>query len=377
MHNFTYKDIEELNMKNIINAKTPPNCHSKLQNNLIVLISTLVYVNNRYKKYTQNNILYYFNENLKRNGQTPIKLKTMQKYLYKLEKEFGVTTNYYKHLGVNCGTEIYYRPNYPKKICYQKINQYFLEKKHSKFQKRVNNSFKYKFTKEGNVNLEECFNNNNIKEEKRENQIEKFQIRKYFNKCNFLSKKTLSILNLDIEKDTLIEIFKIIKRVEISLTKGKNTHLNKSSFKEEKKNKLKEILSNTQKELEKNGYNSEQLETNIQKIYENYKNKPHFIIESQKYKDLSKIKRKLEKSIEVKKENLQKDFKHIKINIFNILIDQLKKEVNIEFLKPILKAYLNSKNKLEYKKVFDNTYYYELLEIIENENNSLMLKKLS
>ncbi|WP_236842566.1 plasmid maintenance protein, partial [Borreliella garinii] len=95
--------------------------------------------------------------------------------------------------------------------------------------------------------------------------------------------------------------------------------------------------------------------TNIQKIYENYKNKPHFIIESQKYKDLSKIKQKLKKSIELKKENLQKNCKHIKINIFNILIDQLKKEANIEFLKPIVKTYLNNKNKLEYKKVFDNT----------------------
>ncbi|MCS2182166.1 MULTISPECIES: plasmid maintenance protein [Borreliella] len=367
-------------MKNIINAKTPPNCHNKLQNNLIVLISTLVYLNSRYKKYTQNNILYYFNENLKRNGQTPIKLKTMQKYLYKLEKEFGVTTNYYKHLGVNCGTEIYYRPNYPKKICYQKINQYFLEKKHSKFQKRVNNSFKDKFTKEGNVNLEECFNNKNnikIKEEKRENQIEKFQVKKYFNKCNFYSKEFLSLLYLDINKDTIIKIFKIVKKAEINLIKDKNMHLNKSCFKEEKKNKLKKILSNTQKEFEKNGYNAEQLKTNIQKIYENYKNKPHFIIESQKYKDLSKIKQKLEKSIELKKENLQKNCKHIKINIFNILIDQLKKEANIEFLKPILKDYLNSKNKLEYKKVFNNTYYYELLEIIINQKKSLMLKKLS
>ncbi|WP_267501207.1 plasmid maintenance protein, partial [Borreliella garinii] len=74
---------------------------------------------------------------------------------------------------------------------------------------------------------------------------------------------------------------------------------NKSCFKN-KQNKLKEILINTQKELEKNGYNSEQLETNIQKIYENYKNKPHFIIENEKYNDLSKIKRKLEKLIEIK-----------------------------------------------------------------------------
>ncbi len=53
----------------------------------------------------------------------------MQNYLYKLEKELNVTTNYYKHMGVNCGTEIYYKLNYPKKECYLKINQYFKDKK--------------------------------------------------------------------------------------------------------------------------------------------------------------------------------------------------------------------------------------------------------
>ncbi|WP_233709177.1 plasmid maintenance protein, partial [Borreliella bavariensis] len=95
--------------------KKKPNFHNKLQYKLIVLISTLKYVNKKHKKYTQQNILYYFNENLKRNGQATIKLKTLQKYLYELEKKFKITTNYYKHLGINCGTEIYYKLNYPKK----------------------------------------------------------------------------------------------------------------------------------------------------------------------------------------------------------------------------------------------------------------------
>ncbi|WP_419253649.1 plasmid maintenance protein, partial [Borreliella afzelii] len=118
-----------------------------------------------------------------------------------------------------------------------------------------------------------------------------------------------------------------------------------------------------------------QLKINIQKIYEIYKNKPHFIIEHQKYNDLSKIKLKLEKSIELKKENPQKDYENIKTNIFNILIEQLGKKENIEAIKPIIKTYLNSKNKLEYNKVFD-TYHYELLELIKNENNSLILKEV-
>ncbi|MCD2371936.1 plasmid maintenance protein, partial [Borreliella burgdorferi] len=120
------------------NRKNTP-CQNKLQHKLIVFISTLKYINSKYKKYTQSNILYYFNENLKRNGQPTVKLKTMQNYLYKLEKEIKVTTNYHKHLGVNFGTEIYYKLNYPKKECYLKINQHFKEKKDIRFQARVNN----------------------------------------------------------------------------------------------------------------------------------------------------------------------------------------------------------------------------------------------
>ncbi|WP_236841541.1 plasmid maintenance protein, partial [Borreliella valaisiana] len=183
------------------------------------------------------------------------------------------------------------------------------------------------------------------------------------------------VLNLDISKNEKIKILKAVKRTEIKLIKNKNMNLNKSCFKE-KKNKLKEILKNVKEELEKKGYNPEQLETNIQKIYENYKNKPYFIIENEKYNDLSKIKHKLEKSIEVKKGNFQKDYEHIKINIFSILVDQLKKEANIEVLKPIIKTYLNDKKKLEYNKVFD-TYYCELLETIKNEKNALGVTELS
>ncbi|WP_420025597.1 plasmid maintenance protein [Borreliella valaisiana] len=367
-------------MKEVKTHKKSANCHNKQPHKLIVLISTLQYINNNYKKYSQQNILYLFNKNLKRNGQKPAKLKTLQKYLYKLEKEIKVTTNYYKHLGVNCGTEIYYKLNYPKKECYQKLNQFFKEKKETRFKKRVNNHFKDKFPLKGSVNLEECLNNknNNIKEERKErdNPIKKFQIIKYFNKCNFLSKKSLFLLlNLNIDKDTLIKVLKAIKRYEIELTKNKKIFSNKSCFKE-KQNKLKELLENTKKQLEKNGYNAKKLETEFKKIYENYKNKPHFIIEYQKYNDLSKIRRKLEKSIELKKENSQKNYEHIRTNIFNILIDRLRNMKEIEILKPIIKDYLNSKKKLEYNKVF-GSYYYELLEIIENENNSLKLKELS
>ncbi len=57
----------------------------------------------------------------------------MQKYIYRLQKEIKVTTNYYQHMGVNSGTEIYYKLNYPKKDCYHKINQHFKEKKKKDF----------------------------------------------------------------------------------------------------------------------------------------------------------------------------------------------------------------------------------------------------
>ncbi|MBB6043529.1 plasmid maintenance protein [Borreliella yangtzensis] len=356
--------------------KKSPNCYNKHQHKLIVLISTLQYINNKYEKYNQQNILYFFNKNLKRNGQNLAKLKTLQKYLYELEKEIKVTTNYHRHLGVNFGTEIYYQLNFSKKECYEKVNKYFQEKKIARFKRRAKIGLRDKFIKNGSVNLGECIsnNNNNIKEEKK-NQIEKFQIINYAKKCNFKNKEILPfVLKLDVNKDLKIKMLKASKIIEIKLLKHKNIHLNKSCFKE-KQNKMKEILENTQKEFEKNGYNAKQLEINFKKIYENYKYKPHFIIEYHKYNDLSKIKRKLEKSVEINQENPQKNYENIRINIFNILIEQLKEKANIEVLKPIIKNYLNSKNKIEYKKVF-GTYYYELLEIIEIENNSFNLKAL-
>ncbi|WNZ74083.1 plasmid maintenance protein [Borreliella garinii] len=356
--------------------KKRPNCYNKHQHKLIVLISTLDYINKKYPKYTQSNILYYFNKNLKRNGQNPIKLKTLQNYLYELEKKLKVTTNYYKHMGANCGTEIYYKLNYEKKECYLKTNKFFLGKKHSRFGKRIEIGLKEKFNKNGSVDFEECLsNNNNKKKEEKKKQIERFQIIKYSNKCNFKCKEILPfILKLDVNKDSKIKMLKVSKIIEIKLLKHKNLFLNKSCFKD-KQNKLKEILENTQKELEKKGYSAEQLKTEFKKIYGNYKNKPHFIIERQKYNDLGKITLKLEKSIELKKENSQKDYENVKINIFNILIERLGKTPNIEIIKPIIKTYLNSKKKLEYNKVFD-IYYHELLELIQNENNYLMLKEV-
>ncbi|ACN55800.1 plasmid maintenance protein [Borreliella burgdorferi] len=357
--------------------KTNRNCYNKVQHKLIVLISTICYLNKTHKKYTQKTILYYFNENLRKNGQTISTLRTMQKYIYRLQKEIKVTTNYYQHMGVNSGTEIYYKLNYPKKDCYHKINQHFKEKKEERYQNRVANYFnKNSDSKMGSVQLGECNNNNNnIKEERKINEIEKYQVIKYFNKCDFSCKEILPVLlTLNIDKENIIKIIKILKITEIN-SKNKNIRPTKSCIKK-KQEKLKGILCNTQKELEENGYNSKQLEINFQKIYENYKYKPHFIIENHKYSDLNNIKRKLEKSIERKKENSQQDYENLKINVFNILIEQLKKETNIEILKPIIKEYLNNQKKIKYNKIF-GIYYLELLEIIKNRKHDLNLEKFS
>ncbi len=114
-------------------------------------------------------------------------------------------------MGVNCGTEIYYKLIYPKKECYYKINKYFREKKHSRFKKRVDNHYLDKFPLRGGiVNLEECLSNKNNIKEKIEKQIENFQVINYANKCNFKCKEILPfILKLDVNKDSKINMLKV------------------------------------------------------------------------------------------------------------------------------------------------------------------------
>ncbi|AHH11276.1 Hypothetical protein BCO_0124800 (plasmid) [Borrelia coriaceae ATCC 43381] len=149
----------------MMETKKPTN---KYQHKLIVLISTLNYMNFKFKKYTQSDILYYFNNNIKKNSQKPAKIKTLQNYLYKLEKIFKITINYYRHLGVNMGTEINYILKYPKKECYHIINKYFKEKKETRHKNRVNAYLKKNCIKNSSVKKEECYYNyyNNKKKKK-------------------------------------------------------------------------------------------------------------------------------------------------------------------------------------------------------------------
>ncbi|AMR76243.1 hypothetical protein A0V01_06560 (plasmid) [Borrelia hermsii] len=350
---------------------------NKHQHKLIVLISTLNYMNFKLKKYTQSDILYYFNNNMKRNGQKPTKLKTLQSYLYKLEKEFKVTMNYYRHLGVNMGTEIYYKLKYSKKECYRIINKLFRDKKGKKFQTRVKAGIKKTCIKNGSVEKWECYYNNynNKKKKKDIKEIEKLQIEKYAKKCNFRSNAFYSILNLKLEKDATIEVLKVLKRTENFIEKTK--HKKKSNIKLQenklasKRLELNRILDETRINLENEGYNSKQLEAQVQKVYEQYQNKPHFIIENNKYNDLERIIGKLKKSVERVEIIIKEDEKEIRNNVFSILLEQLRNKVDTSVLVPILKEYLNKQNKLEYNKVFNNHYYYEILELVEEQKSCL------
>ncbi|WP_024653688.1 plasmid maintenance protein [Borrelia persica] len=382
---------------------------NRYQYNLIVLVSTLNFMNLKFKQYTQKNILYFFNGNLSRNNQKLAKLKTVQKYLYELEKKFKVTLNYCRHLGKQCGSEVRYKLRYPKKECHAKINRYFktIKKENvDKFTERVE-TYIENYIKENETYTKESINNNetytkengslkwecinSINNKKREENI----LKKYIAKCHFRIDLPLVLLNLKMNKDSKIEFIREIKRYErviesISVDDAnllkkeietgaagcikdfleKNGYLKNSkerlSKKELKLKKLKEILDLKREELKKQNYKEDALNKEIDKIYEKYKNKPHFIIEQNKYKDLSLLIDKIKKNTEIcdvkKKEKEKNDIKN---NIFSILLEQLRYKVDINILIPALKKFINAKDELKYSKVVDNTYYYELLDTIK------------
>ncbi|AHH08955.1 peptide transporter (plasmid) [Borrelia anserina] len=358
---------------------------NRYQYNLIVLVSTLNFMNSKLKKYTQKNILYFFNGNLKRNNQKTVKIKTLQNYLYALEKKFQITLNYCRHLGKKCGSEVYYTLQYPKKECHTKINSYFKnikEEKINKFRERVDIH-----RKENGSPKWECINNTNNKREKN-------ALLKYISKCNFKTDLPLILLNLKTEKESKIKLFKEVKKYEMiikSLSRenlesiknelkiGKiecvrdflerNGYLNKNVQEKDSKSeanikKLRKILVEVETELKLQNYDQEALRKGIDKIYETYKEKPHFIVEKNKYKDLDHLIRKIKVSTQVcqKQESTNNDIKN---NIFSILLEQLRHRVDIDVLIPTLKKFINAKDKLKYSKVVDNTYYYELLRMIK------------
>ncbi|WP_418453971.1 plasmid maintenance protein [Borreliella lusitaniae] len=344
-----------------------PQIRNKYQHKLIALIATLEYINKNKKKYNQSDILYCFNSNLKRNGQKEVSIKTLRNYFYKLEK-LNITINYYRHLGINMGTEIYYALRSSKKDCYNLLNQYFRDKKTERFQKRVNSSIKINYNKKDNVKDGECLNNKYNKEEKenkRKTQTNKLKLKKYAKKCGFGEEISSLIINLNLKKETTIRLFKLISKEKYYFKKENKCHLNKSL--QNKRKDLISMLKKTQISLINEGYDKEKLEIQIQNTYQKYKNKPHFILESNKYKDFDQIINKIKNN--TKKDDFQKHKDNIKVNIYNILLDQLhykNKKIN---LNSKIKEYLEKQEKLEYKKIFNNQYYNEIINLIESQNN--------
>ncbi|ACN92436.1 peptide transporter [Borreliella burgdorferi] len=375
------------------------------QHNLIVLISTLNFINLNFKKYTQKNILYLLNKNLERNKQKLIKLKTLQNYLYILEKKFKVTLNYCKHLGKNSGSETYYKLKYEKEKCYLIINTYFKEKIINKI-----NEFTQRIKKFNQINSSvkwECINNtNNIYKYKEYRNIHKNSkkttnneiIKKYLSKCNFKTEIPALIMNLKTTNSTKIYHLRNLKHIENDLKeidpKKIEKHISNvikeninnpgylckffrnSGYKriiykikeQEKKYKnkneiLKKILEEKIKELEKEQYKKEDLEKFFGKTYEIYKIKPHFIIEHKKYPDLEKLVKRAKTEIPKIQDKMVRQ-KSIKNNIFSILLEQLRHKVDNDKLIPTLKKFIENEPDLKYSKVFDNSYYNNLIKIV-------------
>lgn len=266
------------------------------------------------------------------------------------------------------GTEVYYSLKRSKKDCYNLLNQYFRNKKTERFQKRVNSYIKTNYNKKSNVKDEECLNNKYNKEEKenkRKIQINKFKLKKYTKKCNFSNNISSFIIDLNLRKEATIKLFKLISKEKYYFKKKTEYHSQK--LLQHKRKNLISILRKTQINLIKEGYDKEKLKIQIQNTYQKYKNKPHFILESNKYKDFNQIINRIKSN--TKKFDAQKHKDNIKINIYNILLDQLNYKINKINLKFKIKEYLSKQKKLEYKKIFNNQYYNEIINLIESQNN--------
>ncbi|MBB6043252.1 plasmid maintenance protein (plasmid) [Borreliella yangtzensis] len=391
------------NQKSPNTTKKAKQTTKNFQHNLIVLISTLNFINLNLKKYTQKNILYFLNKNLERNKQKLIKLKTLQNYLYILEKKFKVTLNYCKHLGKNSGSETYYKLKYEKEKCYLIINTYFKEKTTNKI-----NEFMQRIKKFNQINSSvkwECINNknNNIKEYRNiyinsQKTTNKEILKKYLSKCDFKTK--IPSLIMDLKTTNKIKIYHLrnLKHIENELKeidpKKIEKHLSNvikentnnpgylckffknngykkliSKIKktnEKYKNKtgiLRKILAEKVKELENQQYKKEDLEKFFSKTYEIYKTKPHFIIEYKKYPDLDKLIKKAKTEISKVQDKMEK-LKSIKNNIFSILLEQLRHKVDNDKLISTLEKFIENEPNLKYSKVFDNSYYNNLIKIV-------------
>ncbi|MCD2372810.1 plasmid maintenance protein, partial [Borreliella burgdorferi] len=223
-------------------------------------------------------------------------------------------------------------------------------------------------------------------------------IKKYLSKCNFKTEIPALIMNLKTTNSTKIYHLRNLKHIENDLKEidpkkiekhisnvikeninnpgylckffrnsGYKRIIHKIKEPEKKyKNKneiLKKILEEKIKELEKEQYKKEDLEKFFGKTYEIYKIKPHFIIEHKKYPDLEKLVKRAKTEIPKIQDKMVRQ-KSIKNNIFSILLEQLRHKVDNDKLIPTLKKFIENEPDLKYSKVFDNSYYNNLIKIV-------------
>lgn len=184
------------------------------------------------------------------------------------------------------------------------------------------------------------------------------------------NKLFFKILDFDIKKRIKIEILKEFKKTEyFFLKKFDKLQKQKKTIKTKRK-ELSLILEKTKKNLEEEGLNKKELEKDFQEIYLKYKNKPHFILDQDKYDDLRQIINRIKKK--TNKTDIKVKQEIIKNNILNILFEQLKIKFKIEkeILTRIIKNYINQIKDPKYYDLFNNKYYYDLLKLIENKKNS-------
>ncbi|UGQ17903.1 plasmid maintenance protein [Borrelia sp. RT1S] len=213
-------------------------CSSKKQTNLIILVSTLDFVNNKHKQYTQKYLYHCFAQSQKRFSKKAVSQETFRKYLYTLAK-LEITDNYCHRKGKQKGSEIRYTLLHKKTECHKIINDYFQKEKEKSFSKKFD-AYNKKFSGKNTYVKYQCFNNKNnnignienrkanfaskhsresftnIANKEIENANKETRYEKYANKCEFMSFNILNLISkLDTTDKNKINHLKNYKRIEL------------------------------------------------------------------------------------------------------------------------------------------------------------------
>ncbi|QMU99790.1 hypothetical protein F0310_05075 (plasmid) [Borrelia sp. A-FGy1] len=459
--------IENVNQKKYHCLTTE--CSSTKQTNLVILVSTLDFVNNKHKQYTQKYLYYCFTLNQKRFRKKIVSQETFRKYLYTLEK-LKITDNYCHRKGKQKGSEIRYTLLHDKKECNRLINNHFMEEKEKSFSIKFKAYWEKKQNKSENQNKKiltkntydkyQCNNNNknnNIKNiEKRENHSliktskesfkkdkknkkNKTRHEKYANKCEFKSTNILSLISkLDTNESNKINHLKNYKRIELecknTLTNEleaivfpiiknnyknpyylykfneygffnriveyfngdkskfevkdgviykKNMYITKD-FNRKRKDSLQKMIENVKQELIKKHYKQEDLDIEFTKLFDKYKTKPHFILEHNKYKDLSRFINYV-KNKYYKVETSEETEANNRSALFSIILDRATLKypsIEVQEIGFKVRNYMRTIENIEWALIKDNTYLYDFMDRLKNEeymssNNEINTLKVS